>query len=189
MNDQQAAMQLTVGVMIMIAIAIAVMVAGVVIALLAVTGFVLNEWRNIYRYEGKRPVRNLAILTAIVAVPCLAGALEQFHLFTVYLEYQSDQWIIHAFGAIIYIVVIAIPTGAYWLVRLVRPVSHVRIAVIEHWHDEYANANITKHERNENIAETIAMGDEALEKMVAASRRPPAQTIVQNHVFDVPEQN
>lgn len=177
--------------MIMVAIAVALMVAGVIIALVAVTGFVLNEWRKIYRYEGKTPVLWLAGVTAVVALPCIGGAAEQFRLFSFHLERQSDQWIAHALGAIAYIVAIAIPTGGYWLYRMIQPISHVRIALIEMWHDQYKKADITKRERDTKIAQTIATGDEELERMVAESRRQPQQPVRQHvgSAFDVPEQD
>lgn len=190
-NDNQFAMQVGLGLTVMMVVAIVLAVAGVIVALIAVTGFVLDQWRRIYRYEGKTPVLWLAGITAVVALACVPAAIEQFRLFAYYMERQSDQAAGYAITAIALIVAIAIPTAGFWLYRKVQPISHVRIALIEMWHDQYRKADITKHERDTKIAQTIATGDNELERMVAESRRQPQQPVRQHvgSAFDVPEQD
>lgn len=177
----------------MVAIAVAVMIAGVVIALIAVTGFVANEWRKIYRYEGKQPVLWLAGITAVLALPCISSALEHFRLFAFYLERQNQGDLVfrHALSAIAFIVALAVPTAAYWFYRLVQPISHIRVNLIEMFHDQYRSGDITRKERDTQIEKTIATGDDELERMVAESRRQTQQPAARpiGATFDVPEQD
>ena len=190
-NNNDGMNEFIVGGFIFVMIAIALMVAGVVVALIAVAGFVINEWRKIYRYEGKQPVLWLAGITAVMAIPCIIGALEQFRLFAFYLERQNqgDQVLRHGLSAIAYIVALAAPTAAYWLYRLAQPVSHIRVAYIEHWHYAYRKGEITRIERGDNIRATIAQGDAALEEIHANAMRAKSQPAAQsNAAFDVPEQ-
>ena len=193
-NNNDGMNEFIIGGVIIAMIAIALMVAGVVVALIAVAGFVINEWRKIYRYEGKQPVLWLAGITAIVAIPCISGALEQFRLFAFHLERQTDQWLGHAVSAIVFIVVLAVPTAAYWVYRMIQPISHIRVNLIEMFHEQYGRGDITRLERDTQIERTIATGDDELERMVAESRRQKQQPAARPNVlpgqpFDVPDQD
>lgn len=182
--------ELMIGGFVVMMILAALAVAGVIVALIAVAGFVLDQWSKIYRYEGKTPILWLAGTTGAAALGCIPAAIEQFQLFAYHMERNSDQAMGYAISAIGLIVALAIPTAGYWLYRKVQPISHVRFALINMWHEQYGRAEITKRERDEKIAQTIATGDEELERMVAESRRP--QQRVQQHTgsaFDVPEQS
>lgn len=192
-NNNDGMNEFIIGGVIVAMIAIALMVAGVVVALIAVAGFVINEWRKIYRYEGKQPVLWLAGITAVLALPCIGGALEQFRLFAFYLERQNqgDLVLRHALSAIAFIVALAVPTGAYWFYRLVQPISHIRVNLIEMFHDQYRRGDITRRERDTQIEKTIATGDDELERMVAESRRQKQQPAARpiGAAFDIPDQD
>jgi hypothetical protein len=197
MSNNQGTNELAIGIMIFVAIAIALAVAGVIIALLAVAGFVFNEWRKIYRYEGKQPVLWLAGITTVLTIPCIHGALEQFGLFVFYLERQNQggQVLRHALGAIAFIVGIAAPTAAYWFYRLVKPISHIRVNIVEMFHEQYRRGEITRKQRDASLATFIAKTDDELEEMVVNERRnnqQAAHTAPQqpaSGTFDVPEQH
>ncbi len=170
-------------------IALALVVAGIFMAMAAVAGFVFYQWRDIYRYEGSKPVLWLLVITAILAVPCLIAAYDQFQVGNFLLKRKDDRWIGAMLLAVAYVLGLAVPTAFYWLFRKIKPVSHFRINVIEMFHHQYQAHEITKADRDANIKKIIAMGDAALEKMIAESQKPAAAPQQMGSGFDVPPQN
>lgn len=171
-------------------IVMALVVAGIFMAMAAVAGFVFYQWRDIYRYEGSKPVLWLLVITAILAVPCLIAAYDQFQVGNFLLKRKDDRWIGAMLLAVAYVLGLAVPTAFYWLYRKIKPVSHIRVAYIEHWHEAYRKGEITRIERGANIRETIAKGDVALEEIHARSlQRQQRPTPQSGSAFDVPGQD
>ncbi len=195
-QNDAATMQLALGAMVVVAVVIAVAVAGAVLAILAVAAFAISQWRTTYRYEGKQPVLWLALATAIFAVPSTVSAQEQFLEVARWLEYknhpqQGKELLTHLAGAIGSILLIAAPTAGYWLYRLIKPISHIRIQYINTAHNLYEQGKLTKKERDATIQQTIDMGDDALEESHAQTLRErdnPAPAPA-NNPFDVPPQD
>lgn len=165
--------ELAMGIGIMAVVAIVIMIAGIIIALLAVASFVFSQWLHIHRYEGSKPVWWLAGATMIIALPCISSASEQLQLMNYYLDRNDDRSFGALFSALFSIVFIAAPTAGYWVYRLMKPISHFRIATIDQFRAQYQQGDLTRAERDTYIKEIIAMGDEALEKQVAHARRKP----------------
>ncbi|MEM7172472.1 MAG: hypothetical protein AAF530_20055 [Pseudomonadota bacterium] len=188
-NDAATA-QLSIGLMIAIVIGVALLFAGVVIVLLGVGAFVLSQWYSIYRYEGKKPVLWLALSTGILAFPLIFNAIDEAKLFSYYMSGSGhgDKAMKHGFLAIGSIVLISIPTAGYWLYRIIKPISHIRESLIDQTHENYSQGNITRIERDGQIALILEKGDDVLEKMVAESRRDKQPASSQNP-FDVPPQD
>jgi len=189
-NNDAAIIQFLIGGMVIGFIAMAIVIAGIFIALGAVASFVIAQWLHIYRYEGSTPVWSLLAATFFVAVPCGGVAAEQLELMRFYLDRNNDQWTGALFTAIISTVLIAAPTAAYWIYRLIKPISHFRIGTIEHWHDQYHQGNITRSERDAFIKQTIEIGDVALEQQISQARRQPETpaTIIE-HAPAHPDEN
>ena len=191
MSQNNAEQQkLVIGFTILAFVAMILLFVGVFMAMIAVASFVFYYWREVFRYEGGKPVLWLAIITGIAAIPLAGAALEHLRLSAIYLDRQNDKWVSETFTALIFIAAIALPTGAYWLFRKIKPVSHFRVNVIEMFHRQYKEHQITKADRDANIKKIIEMGDAALEKMIAESQRQASNPAPQAASgFDVPPQN
>ncbi len=192
MSNNQGNNELAVGVMIFVAIAIALMVAGAILALIGVTVYVFNAWRKIYRYEGKDPVLWLAGITAFFALFCISGALEEFRIFKFYLQNngQGEKVILHGFITVSYLGGMALPTVVYEIYRAIKPISHIKIGMVETLRDLYRQGNITRLERNAQLAKLIAIDDDEIERRHTETMRQqqaPRQT--GGAAFDVPEQD
>jgi len=85
---------------------------------------------------------------------------------------------------------VALPTGLYWFYRLIKPISHFRIGIIDSAHQLYAQGKITRKVRDQEIKKFISIGDDALEEMMTRSVDTDPQLPERKFSpFDVPEQN
>ena len=187
MNQNNAEMQkFILGGTVLAGIVMVLAVVGLLMAIVAVIGFVAVQWRDIFRYEGRKPVLWLLAITVIVAVPCAFWANQFVQMAARAPDKTAGMLKAWAFFTML---VPAAPTVLYWLYRKIKPVSHIRVAYIEHWHNAYRKGEITRIERGDNIRATIAQGDAALEKIHANAMRAKSQPAAQsNAAFDVPEQ-
>ncbi len=172
-NDQWQA-EFIIGGTIIFAVVILIAIAGAFLAAGAVLIFCVNEWRKIIRYEGWQPIQWLGGITAFVALIGISAAVTELDLAS-QAQARNRPSGNHIFLAMVYIAMIALPTVGYWIYRMIKPLSQIRINIVENLDHDYRQGKITRVERDTTTKQFIAMTDDDLEAMAVKSRRERAQ--------------
>lgn len=173
-NNDQWQTEFIIGGTILFAVVILIAIAGAFLAAGAVLVFCVNEWRKIIRYEGWQPIQWLGGITAFVALIGISAAATELDLAS-QAQARNRPSGNHIFLAMVYIAMIALPTVGYWIYRLIKPLSHVRINIVELLDQDYRQGKITRLERDTETKKYISMSDDELEAMAVNARRAREQ--------------